>query len=115
MGVQDIATNLPTTVVETFDSTSQHSTDHDSTPRKWSQTFSRDTLLSKDTWIGDYDYNYLIFPSLPFIKNPYADKPQPFFGLHQKLPILLAMLLGFQHALAMCTNHRVSDASNWLF
>lgn len=101
MGAQDISSNLPTTVVETFDSASQHSADGNS-KRTWGQTLSRENIFSKDMWIGDYDYKYLIYPNLPFIKNPYNDKPQPFFGLNQRLPILLAMLLGFQHALAMC-------------
>ena len=28
-------------------------------------------------------------------------RPAPFFGLHDRMPVLLALLLGFQHALAM--------------
>lgn len=28
-------------------------------------------------------------------------KASPFFGLHDRMPVLLALLLGFQHALAM--------------
>lgn len=101
MGLQDIADSQPTTVEETFDCASQNSYDGD-VKRSWKQTFSREHIFSKAFWVGDYDYKYLIYPNLPFIKNPYNDKPQPFFGLNQQLPILLAMLLGFQHALAMC-------------
>lgn len=98
MGVQDQG-SLPTAVVESFDTASQH--EGETTETSWRQTFTRRNLTSRDYWIGDYDYKYLIWPDLPFIRNPYKDKPQPFFGLHQKLPMLLAALLGFQHALAM--------------
>lgn len=28
-------------------------------------------------------------------------RPQPFFGLEDRMPVFLALLLGFQHSLAM--------------
>lgn len=49
--------------------------------------------------IGDYDYGYLFTPRLPFTKA--GRKTAPFFGLHDRMPVLLAFLLGLQHALAM--------------
>ncbi|ETN42669.1 uncharacterized protein HMPREF1541_01826 [Cyphellophora europaea CBS 101466] len=54
---------------------------------------------TRDGLIGDYDYAFLFKPRLPFMKK--AKRAAPFFGLNDRMPILLAMLLGFQHALAM--------------
>jgi uric acid-xanthine permease len=54
---------------------------------------------TRDGLIGDYDYAFLFKPRLPFMKKP--KRAAPFFGLNDKMPILLALLLGFQHALAM--------------
>lgn len=54
---------------------------------------------TKEGLVGDYDYGYLLRPDLPFMKkNP---DPAPFFGLNEKIPVLLAFILGLQHALAM--------------
>lgn len=30
-----------------------------------------------------------------------ARQPAPFFGIHDRMPVVLALLLGLQHALAM--------------
>jgi len=49
--------------------------------------------------VGDYDYGFLFRPNLPFMKK--TRRAAPFFGLNDKMPLLLAMLLGFQHALSM--------------
>ncbi|KAK4098079.1 Xanthine/uracil permease [Parathielavia hyrcaniae] len=57
------------------------------------------TLFTKDGLIGDYDYAFLFRPNLPFMKKP--DRPPPFFGLNDRMPVFLALILGFQHALAM--------------
>ncbi|KAG0292703.1 hypothetical protein BGZ98_002483 [Dissophora globulifera] len=59
-----------------------------------------ETLLTKEGWFGDYDYGFLCTPTIPFM-NKKASRQPPFFGLRTKLPILLAIVLGFQHALAM--------------
>lgn len=59
----------------------------------------RHALFTYDGLIGDYDYAFLFTPSLPFVKR--VKRPQPFFGLNDHLPLLLALLLGFQHSLAM--------------
>ncbi|KAJ9150315.1 Uric acid-xanthine permease [Pleurostoma richardsiae] len=70
-------------------------------PKTWRdhlQTVRR-TFLTKDGLVGDYDYAFLFTPSLPFMKRPIQSAP--FFGLNQKLPVALALILGFQHALAM--------------
>jgi xanthine/uracil permease len=49
--------------------------------------------------IGDYDYAFLFTPNIPFMRK--TRRAAPFFGLNDKMPFLLAALLGFQHALAM--------------
>lgn len=49
--------------------------------------------------MGDYDYAFLFRPNLPFMKKP--RQSAPFFGLNDRMPVLLALILGFQHALAM--------------
>lgn len=56
-------------------------------------------FFTKDGLVGDYDYAFLFTPNIPFTRR----RPQaaPFFGLNQKLPVFLALLLGLQHSLAM--------------
>ncbi|KAF1980177.1 Xanthine/uracil permease [Bimuria novae-zelandiae CBS 107.79] len=56
-------------------------------------------FTTKEGLIGTYDYAFLFKPNLPFIKR--ERRAAPFFGLHDRMPIFLALLLGFQHALAM--------------
>ena len=55
--------------------------------------------MNRDGLIGSYDYAFLFKPNIPFLKK--ARRAAPFFGLHDKMPLLLALLLGFQHALSM--------------
>ncbi|KAF2145261.1 uncharacterized protein K452DRAFT_203831, partial [Aplosporella prunicola CBS 121167] len=57
------------------------------------------TLTTRDGLIGSYDYAYLFRPRLPFTRTP--RRSAPFFSLHARMPVLLALLLGLQHALAM--------------
>jgi xanthine/uracil permease len=59
----------------------------------------RKSFLTRDGLIGDYDYGYLFKPNLPFMGS--KNVTPPFFGLDDKMPILLAALLGLQHTLAM--------------
>lgn len=56
-------------------------------------------FTTKDGLIGNYDYAFLFKPNLPFIKR--QRRAAPFFGLNDRMPVLLAFLLGFQHSLAM--------------
>lgn len=67
-------------------------------PRTRLEAFRR-TFLTKHGLIGDYDYKFLFTPRLPFSKT--AARGPPFFGLNQEMPVVLALILGFQHALAM--------------
>ncbi|KAK4192152.1 putative uric acid-xanthine permease [Podospora australis] len=57
------------------------------------------TLTTRDGLIGNYDYGFLFKPNLPFMKK--SDRPPPFFGLNDRMPVILALILGFQHSLAM--------------
>ena len=59
----------------------------------------RRTFTTREGLIGDYDYAFLFKPNLPFMGN--SNVTPPFFGLNDKMPVFLALLLGFQHALAM--------------
>jgi hypothetical protein len=56
-------------------------------------------VSTRDGLLGDYDYAYLFKPNLPFMGT--KNVTPPFFGLHDKMPLLLAIILGFQHTLAM--------------
>ncbi|KAF2774535.1 Xanthine/uracil permease [Teratosphaeria nubilosa] len=56
-------------------------------------------FTTRDGWIGNYDYGFLFKPKLPFMKK--QRRAAPFFGLNDKMPVLLALLLGFQHSLSM--------------
>ncbi|KAH9868967.1 hypothetical protein J1614_008044 [Plenodomus biglobosus] len=74
----------------------------DRTPRRTFGEQARRALrafTTKDGLIGKYDYAFLFRPNLPFMKK--ERRAAPFFGLHDRMPVLLALLLGFQHALAM--------------
>lgn len=61
--------------------------------RFWRKWTTREGLL------GDYDYGYLFIPDMPFKKG--QPKTQPFFGLNSSMPLVLGMILGLQHSLAM--------------
>ncbi|KAI6082287.1 Xanthine/uracil permease [Hypoxylon rubiginosum] len=57
------------------------------------------TFLTKQGLLGDYDYAFLLRPNIPFMKK--SRQAAPFFGLNDKMPVVLALILGLQHALAM--------------
>ncbi|KAF9427356.1 hypothetical protein BGZ76_002370 [Entomortierella beljakovae] len=57
-------------------------------------------LSTKEGWFGDYDYGFLCTPTIPCM-NRKKNRQPPFFGLKTKLPLLLAIVMGFQHSLAM--------------
>jgi NCS2 family nucleobase:cation symporter-2 len=56
-------------------------------------------FTTKNGLIGTYDYAFLFRPNLPFMKK--ERRAAPFFALNDRMPVFLALLLGFQHALAM--------------
>jgi len=59
----------------------------------------RRQFFTREGLIGDYNYGYLFKPNLPFMGS--GNVTPPFFGLDDKMPLLLAALLGLQHTLAM--------------
>lgn len=65
-------------------------------------------MTTREGLLGDYDYAFLFTPSYPFkdwvnrrrgIEPVHRD--QPFFSVYSDMPIILGLLLGLQHALAM--------------
>lgn len=58
-------------------------------------------VTSKEGWLGDYDYAYLVTPNIPPFNRKYKDYSTPFYGLNDRVPILLTIVLGLQHALTM--------------
>ncbi|GAP84445.1 putative purine permease protein [Rosellinia necatrix] len=60
----------------------------------------RKTFFTRAGLLGDYDYAFLFRPNIPFLRAR-RRQASPFFGLDDRLPVFLALLLGFQHALAM--------------
>ncbi|KZO96903.1 xanthine/uracil permease [Calocera viscosa TUFC12733] len=60
----------------------------------------KEKVTTRHGWLGDYDFVWLCAPTLPFSKAA-ARKSPPFFALHADLPLVLAIICGFQHALAM--------------
>lgn len=57
------------------------------------------TLYIRKGLIGDYNYAFLFTPNLPFMKS--QRRGAPFFGLEDRMPVVLGLILGLQHALAM--------------
>lgn len=64
-------------------------------PRRILTAFS-----TKEGLLGDYDYAFLFKPNIPYLTKK-SKRAAPFFGLNDKMPIVLALVLGFQHALSM--------------
>jgi hypothetical protein len=52
----------------------------------------------KSTLIGDYNWGVLCYPQLPWSKKR---APPPFYGKDEKISVLLALVMGLQHALSM--------------
>ncbi|KAF8947353.1 hypothetical protein BGZ47_009426 [Haplosporangium gracile] len=62
-------------------------------------TTVQESLGTRTGWFGDYDYGFLCMPTLPGLTK--VTRIPPFFGLKDRLPLILAIVMGFQHALAM--------------
>lgn len=62
----------------------------------------RRAFTTRQGLLGDYDYGFLFRPNLPFMpKRAGPPRKAPFFGLNDRMPVFLGLLLGLQHALAM--------------
>lgn len=84
--------------------------EQDKNPNMWKEKMAkwRKKFTTKEGLVGDYDYAYLFTPTYPFrdyINRKRGIEPvvrdQPFFGLDAEVPVVLGLLLGLQHALAM--------------
>jgi len=61
-------------------------------------------VTTREGWVGDFDFFTLCTPTLnPWSKSETTRKKRetPFYALDEDLPILIAMVCGFQHSLAM--------------
>lgn len=69
----------------------------------WQRVFSelKYTFTTRDGLIGDYDYAYLFTPNIWPLNKKYKDHVPPFFYPDDKIPLLLILILGIQHALTM--------------
>lgn len=59
------------------------------------------TLTTREGLVGDYDYAYLFTPNIWPLNKRYKDHVPPFFYPDDKIPLLLILILGIQHALTM--------------
>ena len=59
--------------------------------------------LTREGLLGDYNWGELCMPRLlPYRKSSSTQpKSAPFFGLEDQLPVMLAVVCGLQHCLAM--------------
>ena len=57
---------------------------------------------TRDWLVGDYDWCYLCTPSWPYCTKGKKRVPPKFFGRDDWLGIFTSVLMGLQHALAMC-------------
>lgn len=44
---------------------------------------------------------WLLTPDIPPFNRKYKDRVQPFYGINERIPLLLTVLLGIQHAMSM--------------
>ncbi|GHJ88344.1 hypothetical protein NliqN6_4746 [Naganishia liquefaciens] len=58
-------------------------------------------ITTKDGWLGDFDFKFLCSPQLPFGNARKHRSAAPFYGLNDDLPLLVTIVVGFQHSLAM--------------
>lgn len=59
---------------------------------------SINTKFFYDFIIGDYDYGLICMPQMPWVK----EKPKmQSFGRNERLPLVMAAIMGLQHAFAM--------------
>ena len=52
-------------------------------------------------WVGTFDYKTLCLPVLPWGNARNNRRPAPFYGLDDDLPIMITLVTGLQHSLAM--------------
>ncbi|CUS08797.1 unnamed protein product [Tuber aestivum] len=58
-------------------------------------------FTTREGLLGNYDYAWLLTPDVPPFNRKYKDRVKPFYGIDERIPLLLTLLLGLQHSLAM--------------
>ncbi|PWW79686.1 Xanthine/uracil permease [Tuber magnatum] len=58
-------------------------------------------FTTREGLLGNYDYAWLLTPDIPPFNRKYKDRVKPFYGIDERIPLLLTILLGLQHSLAM--------------
>lgn len=75
------------------------------TKKRMTLQAAREKLTTREGWLGDYNFKALclprLFPWKPSSKLNAGASETPFYGLYDDLPIAVAAICGFQHALAM--------------
>lgn len=61
----------------------------------------RRAFTTREGLLGDYNYGVLFRPNIPFLPKGKGSRSSPFFGLNDRMPVFLGLLLGLQHSLAM--------------
>ncbi|KAF7729357.1 hypothetical protein EC973_004613 [Apophysomyces ossiformis] len=64
-------------------------------PNLW--TVVKEQVKTKEGWWGEFDWKTMCLPAF-LVKEK---KHVPFWGLNSRLPLVLAIILGFQHSLAI--------------
>lgn len=82
-----------------------YSDDETSVQEKWSaKEFGRKIVhkfTTRQGWIGDYNYAHMFTPDIWPLNKKYKQYEHPFFAVDEELPILLMLILGFQHAFTL--------------
>jgi len=103
MGVEEniTAVSAPSSATTSYEPPSPSSPSHEKFT--WQSTWQdlKHTFTTREGLIGDYDYLYLFTPNVWPLNRRYKDHTPPFFYPNDKIPLLLIVLLGVQHALTM--------------
>ncbi|GAQ90200.1 xanthine/uracil transporter [Klebsormidium nitens] len=96
----------PSADVEAGAPHSPHKVDTNPTPQVTYKDFKKiiDYKNPKDCIFGNYDYGSMCMPRWPWCTGRFPNlkpTPQRFFPVDEPLPWMLALLMGFQHAVAM--------------
>lgn len=63
-------------------------------------TTVQEALGTRTGWFGDYDYGFLCMPTLPGFSK--VTRIPPFFGLKDRLPLVLAIVMGMFLLFSCC-------------
>lgn len=58
-------------------------------------------VTTKEGWLGNYNYSYMFTPDIYPFNRKFSEHLLPFFEIDEEIPIILMVLLGFQHAFTL--------------